>query len=186
MEKVIAFLKRLHPVSASLEAELRALLYFTTVKKNALLQAEGEVSRYAWYLQKGLVRCFYRHHDSEVTTWFMPEDNVIVLFKSLFRQVKSKYSLQALEDCQLYCIRFGDIQHLIETYPEALRIRTMITDFYVNLNYLKIRAIGENTAKERYRYFEKHLPRLLNRVKLEYVASYLNLSKRSLARARKR
>jgi hypothetical protein len=39
--------------------------------------------------------------------------------------------------------------------------------------------------KERYRYFEKHFPELLNRVKLEYIASYLDMDIRTLTRARK-
>jgi CRP-like cAMP-binding protein len=114
------------------------------------------------------------------------EDHVIVMAKSLFGQKKSLFNIQALEDCELYGIRFENIQHLLETHPEARDIRTVITDRYSNLKDIRIRATSMLSAKERYRYFEKHFPHLLNRVKLEYIASYLDMDIRTLTRARKR
>jgi CRP-like cAMP-binding protein len=184
MEKVISFLKRLYPISAGLEAELRGRLRYTTKRKNEFLLYEGEVCQYAWYLQKGLVRCYYTRDEHEVTTWFLEEDHVIVLHNSLFGQKKSLYNLQALEDCELYGIRIENILHLVDTYPELSRIRSIVAEQFNNLKDLRTRAISGLTARERYRYFEKHFPQLLNRIKLEYIASYLDLSRRSLARAR--
>jgi CRP-like cAMP-binding protein len=115
----------------------------------------------------------------------MEEDNVIVLFKSLFAQKESQYNIQALEDCKLYGIRFADIVRILETYPEARNIRTIISDQYNDLKDLRIRATSMLAAKDRYHYFEKHLPHLLSRLKLEYIASYLDMDVRTLTRARK-
>ncbi|MGN6533793.1 MAG: hypothetical protein ACTHK0_18780, partial [Ginsengibacter sp.] len=70
MEKVISFLNNLHPLSGSLEAELRNRFRFIKKKKSEFLLYEGEVCRYAWFLQKGLVRCYYTRDDREVTMWF--------------------------------------------------------------------------------------------------------------------
>jgi CRP-like cAMP-binding protein len=184
VDKLFSFLKRLHPVSQSLEAELRNRCRFTKKKKNEFLHFEGEVCRYAWYLQRGLVRCYYNRHEREVTTWFLEEDNAIVLFKSLFKQKKSLFNLQALEDCELYSIHYQDIQTLFRKYPEAITLHHIIFEGYSNLTHLKIRATSMLSPKDRYRYFEKHFPHLLNRLKLEYIASYLDISRRSLARAR--
>lgn len=184
MEKAISFLKRLHPVSDPFEAELRNALRYTKKRKNEFLLFEGELCYYAWYLQKGLVRCYYNRDEREVTTWFMEEDHVIVLFKSLFGQKKSLFNIQALEDCKLYAIHYQDIQAHYRKYPEALTLHRIIAERYSNLKDIKIRATSMLTPKERYHYFEKHFPHLLNRVKLEYIASYLDLSMRSLARAR--
>ncbi|MGN6603448.1 MAG: Crp/Fnr family transcriptional regulator [Ginsengibacter sp.] len=184
MDKLFSFLKRLHPVSQSLEAELRNRCRFTIKKKNEFLHFEGEVCRYAWYLQRGLVRCYYNRKDREVTTWFLEENNAIVLFTSLFKQKKSLFNLQALEDCELYSIHYQDIQALFRKYPEAVTLHHIIFEGYSNLSNLKIRATSMLSPKDRYRYFEKHFPHLLNRLKLEYIASYLDISRRSLARAR--
>jgi len=184
MEKVISFLKRRNVVSASLEAELRKGCKFMKKKKNEFLLYEGEICRYAWYLQKGLVRCYYSRDEREVTMWFLEEDHVIILSESLFRQKKSLFNLQAIEDCELYAIHYQDIEAMLRRYPEAEKLHQTFTEYYSRLKDLKIRATSMLTAKERYRYFEKHFPQLLNRVKLEYIASYLDLSRRSLARAR--
>jgi CRP-like cAMP-binding protein len=184
MEKLISFLNNLHPISGLFEAELRNTLRFTKKRKNEFLLYEGDVCHYAWYLQKGLVRCYYKRDEHEVTTWFIEEDHVIVLSESLFRQKKSLFNLQALEDCELYAIHYQHIQAHFRKYPEALSLHHIIANRYSNLKDLKIRATSMLPPKERYRYFEKHFPHLLNRVKLEYIASYLDLSRRSLARAR--
>jgi CRP-like cAMP-binding protein len=185
MEKAISFLKRLHLVSDPFEAELRNALRFTTKKKNEFLLFEGEVCHYAWYLEKGLVRCYYNREEREVTTWFMEEDKVIVLFKSLFGQKESLFNIQALEDCELYAIHYQDIQAHFRKYPEAISLRHIIADHYSNLKDIRIRATSKLTATARYRYFEKHFPHLLNRVKLEYLASYLDMDIRTLTRVRK-
>ncbi|MGN6530808.1 MAG: Crp/Fnr family transcriptional regulator [Ginsengibacter sp.] len=185
MEKLILFLNNLHPVSESLEAALRTRFRFMRKKKNEFLLFEGETCRHAWYLQKGLVRCYYERDEREVTTWFMEENHVIVMFKSLFGQKKSLYNIQALEDCELYGIRHEDLLHVLETHPEARHIRTIITDRYSNLKDIRIRATSMRDPNDRYAYFVKHFPHLPGRVTLEHIASYLNISKSSVARARR-
>ena len=185
MEKVISFLKRLHPVSASFGAELGNQLRFSKKRKNEFLLFEGEVCHYAWYLQKGLVRCYYTQDEHEITTWFVEEDDAIVLFKSLFGQKKSRFNLQALEDCELYAIHYQDIQAHFRKYPEAVSLHHLIAERYSSLKDIKIRATSMLTPKARYHYFEKHFPQLLNRVKLEHIASYLDMDIRTLTRARK-
>jgi CRP-like cAMP-binding protein len=185
MEKVISFLNRLYPVSVLMEAALRDACRFTRKKKDEFLVFEGEVCRYAWYLRRGLVRCYYNRDEREITTWFMAEDNIIVLFKSLFGQKESQYNIQALEDCELYGIRIEEIQHVLEAHPEAQHIRTIIADRYSNLKDIRIRATSMRDPNERYAYFVRHFPHLLNRINLEHIASYLNISKSSVARARR-
>ena len=185
MEKAISFLKRLHPVSDPFEAALRNALRYTKKRKNEFLLFEGEVCHYAWYLQKGLVMCYYTRDEREVTTWFMEEDHVIVLFKSLSGQKKSLFNIEALEDCELYRIHFEDIQHLLQRYSEAWHMRTMITDRYSNLKDIRIRATSMRYPNDRYAYFVRHFPHLPGRVTLEHIASYLNMSKSSVARARR-
>jgi CRP/FNR family transcriptional regulator, anaerobic regulatory protein len=185
MEKAISFLKRLHPVSDSLEAELRNALRYTKKKKNEFLLYEGEICRYAWYLQKGLVRCYYERDEHEVTTWFREEDNVIVLFKSLFGQKKSLFNIQALEDCELYAIHYQDIEAHLMKYREAISLRHIIAERYSNLKDIRIRATSMRYPNDRYAYFVKHFPHLLGRLTVEHIASYLNISKASVARARR-
>jgi CRP-like cAMP-binding protein len=184
MERVTSFLNGLYPVSGLMEAPLRDACRFTRKKKYEFLVSEGEICHYAWYLEKGLVRCYYNRDEHDVTTWFLEENNVVVLFRSLSGQIKSQYNIQALEDCGLYGIHYQDIKALYKKFPEIRALQSLIAERYSNLKDLKIRATGMLTAKERYRYFEKHFPHLLNRLKLEYIASYLDISRRSLARAR--
>jgi CRP-like cAMP-binding protein len=185
MEKVIAYLQQLYPVSGSMEAELRSVLHFSKIKKNEFLHSEGRIPRTAWYLQKGLVRCYYERDYREVTIWFIGEDNAIILFKALSAQKKSLYHVQAVEDCELYSIHYHDLQILLNKYPEARRLHTILSSRYGDLHHQKIRATSMLSPMERYRYFEKHFPHLPGRIKLDHIASYLNMDTRTLTRVRK-
>lgn len=184
MERVMDTLRQLYPVSAAMETELRSVLHFKKMNKHAYLIREGEVCRHAWYVQKGLVRCFYTREENEVTTWFAEEDKIIVLFKALFGQKKSHFTLQALEDGELYAIHYHDLQILHRKYPEALVLYNRIFQQYSHLKDLKIRATSGLAPTDRYRYFLKHFPHLTGRLKLEHIASYLDISLRSVNRAR--
>lgn len=185
MEKVIAFLQRLHPLSSALKEELSQAARFIRMRKNEFLQHENSVSHHVWFLQKGLVRCYYEHNAQEVTVWFMEEGNIVVLLKSITDQIKSIFHLQALEDCELYVIHHRDIKSLYKKYPEARSLHYVVLEQYSALKDFKIRATN-GRPEQRYRYFEKHFPHLLNRLKLEHIASYLNMDVRTLTRARKK
>jgi len=85
----------------------------------------------------------------------------------------------------LYGIRIEEIEHVLEAHPEAQHIRTIIADRYSNLKDIRIRATSMRDPNDRYAYFVRRFPHLLNRINLEHIASYLNISKSSVARARR-
>ena len=151
MEKVISFLNCLHPVSGSLEAEPRNGCHYTKKKKNKFLLFLVPA--------KGTGRCYYNLHEREVTTLFLEEDHTIILFQSLFRQKKSLCNIQAIEDYELYGIRYEDILHLLETHSEATHIRTIIADRHSNLKDIRTRAISGH-CQGTVPLFEKHFPQL--------------------------
>ena len=184
MQGAISYLTSIHPLSPTLVAELRRLCRSQKVTKSQLLVSEGAVCKYAWYLHKGLVRCFYEQDEHEVTPWFMEEGHVLLLFDSLFEQRESLYNLEALENCELSGIHYDDLLHLLEIHHELRQIRSNLAGQYSNLKDTRIRITGMLSAPKRYQYFEKQFPRLLNRVKLDHIASYLDISRRSVVRAR--
>lgn len=170
---------------AALITELPRMVHFIRKRKDEFLHHENVIAHRVWFLQKGLVRCYYDHPNGhEVTMWFMEEDNMVVLLKSLTDQVKSIFHLQAIEDCELYVIQHQDIKTLYKKYPEARSLHFTVSEQYSRLKDLKIRATSGNPG-ERYRYFVKHYPALTGRLKLEHIASYLNMDVRTLTRARK-
>jgi CRP/FNR family transcriptional regulator, anaerobic regulatory protein len=59
-----------------------------------------------WFIEKGMLRCFYMLEDKEVSSWFMKEGDVTVSVESFFRQTISYESIQALEDSTVHYITF--------------------------------------------------------------------------------
>lgn len=185
MRKVFAYLNRFYPLSNGLRNYLVQVMKHKEIPRNNFLLQEGEICKAAWYLEKGLVRCFYDNNAHETTTWFVPEDNAVLEAKSLFEQLPSGFYIEALENCITWMVDYASIQYALEHYPEAKEIRTRITDWYSNLKDVRIKTASLPSAMERYRYFEKHFDHLLGRLKLKHIASYLDMDIRTLTKARK-
>ncbi len=186
MNSAFTCLNHFYLVSPAMENYLREVTTYRATAKNKYLLEEGQVCRRAWYLEKGLVRCFYYTNGHEVTAWFAAEDNVILNAKSLFEQQPSEYYIEALEDCHTRSIDHVALQYIFMHYPEAKEIRTKLTDWYSDLKDIRIQATGMLATEKRYRFFEQHYGHLLSRLPLEIIASYLGISKSSLTRARRR
>ena len=182
MYELFACLSRLHPVSPELKNFLTGVMKPRKIFKYRYLLQEGETNTKLWFLEKGLVRCFHQRGDREVTTWFVNEGHAIASLKSLFEQVPSKYYLQALEDSMTLSLDYPDLQYILAHYPEANLIRVKISDWYTNLLNMRLRCTSMQSPKDRYDYLKKHFPYLASRVTLEIMASYLDISKRTLIR----
>lgn len=184
MNDVLDYLGQLHPLSSPLKEYLVKNLKSRQYEKYALLLQEGEICNKVWYLRKGLVRSFYYRQDHEVTTWFMTEGHALLATKSFFDRLESRYYIEALEPCDTYYLEYPDVLYALEHYPEAMDIRTKVSDFYANLIDQRVRATSVLNAIDKYHYLEKHFSYLIGRVSLRYLASYLDMDLRTLTRIR--
>src|SRR5690242_10272352 len=110
MEKLLAFLQSIHPLSEELLQYLSQHLKVKHLTKRDYLLKAGHINRSICFIEKGLLRCFYHKGNLEICSWFMKEGDVIVSIESFFQQKPSYESIQALEDCTLYYIEFDELQ----------------------------------------------------------------------------
>jgi len=59
MEMVLSYLESFYPLSEGLRDFLFHAVTFRKFKKREFLLQPGEVARYLYFVQKGLVRCYY-------------------------------------------------------------------------------------------------------------------------------
>lgn len=155
------------------------------IRKKELLLKSGQLTGHLFFLQKGLVRCFYSQDDKDITNWILPENNILMAHPGLYKQESSPVFIEALEDCTLQYISYEKWIYASLHFPETHMIGRLIAEQYYRLAELHVQAICIGTATERYRFMLKHMPAIAGRVQLKHIASYLNLNIKSLSKARR-
>ncbi|HTD94927.1 MAG TPA: hypothetical protein VK644_13975 [Chitinophagaceae bacterium] len=172
--------------SAGLMDHLSRTMRIKRIPKRRFLLEEDEISNKIWLLEKGLVRCYYSRGDREVTTWFMEGVNIIVAMKSFCEQRKSKFYIQALENCETRYLEQAEVQYVLSRFPEAKDMRIRISEQYANLLAMRIRATSMQSPVARYQYMLRHFPYLQGRIPLDIMASFLDMDRRTLTKLRSR
>ncbi|HMI59510.1 MAG TPA: Crp/Fnr family transcriptional regulator [Puia sp.] len=185
MERLFIELRKLHPVSQELENYLRAHVLKKLYRKKDMILKEGQICRYVYFIESGLVHHFSTKSGKRVTTWLLGEHHFCVSFESFFDSVPAEDNIQALENCIIWCITLDQLHEIFRLFPEFMR--------HVDLIKKKYRSIGEKIkvhlqglgTKGKYLWFLDYHADISNRVPLEIIASYLGIAKNTLDRIRR-
>nr|WKN37750.1 Crp/Fnr family transcriptional regulator [Tunicatimonas sp. TK19036] len=154
------------------------------IKKGRFLVRSGQVSNQFMFIEKGCLRVFWERETSEVTGWFAFEDEFFCELSSFIPQQPSAFGVQAIEDTNILYITQPEMEQLFTEVPV---FETFVRKFWEHIishmvsNMTSFRA---ETAEERYQKAMMH-PKLLQRVPLKYLSSYLGITPSSLSRIRK-
>lgn len=182
MELLLQHLESIHPMSEGCKEHLFSILKAKELTKKDMLLRAGHICQHIYFIQKGLLRCFYFKNDVEISSWFMREGDVMVSVESFFHQKTSYESIQALEDCELFYISYKELQDIYRKFPEFNFIARVLTEKYYCLSEQRLYSIRMMRATERYEYLLEHHPELLLRVPAKYIASYLGITPEMLSK----
>ena len=154
--------------------------------KNEYFVSQGKVCRKLAFVAEGVMRyCMFRDDGSDVTCFFMCENDFVGDPDSYFAQKPSDKNVQALTDCQLITTSYDDMQKLLHHLPRGKEILAAI-DHYVTMKLLYQRTFLLNLdASVRYHEFIREYSNVLQRVPLSYIANFLGITQQSLSRLRK-
>ncbi|HEV9035643.1 MAG TPA: Crp/Fnr family transcriptional regulator [Puia sp.] len=191
MEELLSFLNQIAssegwPLSAACLAHLGEIIKIRTLKQEELLLSAGQVCKNIYFIRRGLLKCFYIVHEREVSDWFFGELETVVSIDSFYDQVASEDFIQALEDCELFCISFGELNYLFRTFVEFNVVGRVLFNKYLRIWHRQARNIRMLTAEERYQFLLTTQPNLIQRVPVRDLASYLDMSRETLSRMRRR
>ncbi len=179
------FLQNLHliyPLSPHLREYLLEKLHVVILPKKAFLLKEGRVCKNIYFIQRGLARCFYIKEDKEVSSWFMKEGDLIISVESYFKQQPSYENIQAIEECELFCLSNENLNVIYHKYPEFNFIARVLTEKYYTLSEQRLFSLRMQRASERYAYLMDHHPEIIQRVPSTFIASYLGITLETLSR----
>ncbi len=182
---MFALFNKIEPISPALENDIRQQTEVVFFRKKSIILELGRVCRHCYFGMTGLVRGYYVPDSGEdITSWFMKEGDIIISVQSFFRQVPSREVLEALEDTVCISLEYGRLKALYRQYPVFNNIgRELTEEYYIQMETRAI-SLRMDDAKVRYdRLLEQH-PDIVNRVPLQYIASYLGIDAATLSRVR--
>jgi CRP-like cAMP-binding protein len=182
MERLIQLLDSIYPMSDGCKEALREQLKIRETAKKELLLRAGHICQHIYFVEQGLLRCFYYKNDVEICSWFMKEGDVVVSVESFFNQTTSCESIQALEDCTLYYISYKELQEIYRKFLEFNFISRVLTEKYYCLSEQRLFSIRMMRSTERYDCLLEQHPGLISRVPAKYLASYLGITPEMLSK----
>jgi len=147
---------------------------------------QGEVSKNIAFIEEGILRLYYLIDGKEVTTCFYQERTIVCSYQSLITNSPSDIFIQALEPCKLIVFAYKSLQELYTKdlfWQQVGRIAA--EKEYIEKDWYS-RFINDLSAAQRYQHILTNNNQLLQRVPLQYIASYLQITPETLSRIRKK
>lgn len=154
------------------------------VSPRTVLLEEGKVSRYGYYIVEGAIRLWFNNKGKETTFQFFFEGEGVSSVESFRTGQPSMYTIETITAARLYKISRENLEEVMDSIP-GFRLQMEEILFQRLLRYTKM-FISQirDTPKERYEALIRDQPHILQRVPLQYIASYLGITPVSLSRIR--
>jgi len=166
--------------------ELEPLIRKESFAKGTQLLSSGEVSRYTYFVEKGLLRFYSISSDGkDHIIQFAPENWFVSERNSFCFHEPSEYHVDTYEDTELVLIDQEFISCAAEISPEFRTYNERILQNHIRHMQRRISLLIGASAEARYLDFIKVYPDLLQRVPQWMIASYLGITPESLSRVRR-
>jgi len=166
--------------------ELEPYFSFREVAHHHYLLREGEVSRYTFFVESGLLQSFsLDEKGGEHILQFAPENWIVSDRAGQYFNKPSDFYIKAIEPSIVVFIQ----QEFMEKASKESNAFACFMESSLQRNiYMqqqRINSLLAMTAKERYLLFMDMYPSLLQRVPQWMIASYLGITPESLSRVRR-
>lgn len=186
MQTVITDLARFMEFSEEEGEAFKKILRLKIIKKNDHILVEGDVCNYGIFIEKGCIRYYYMVEGIQSTGNFFFENAWYADFESFLYGKQSMQNIEALEDCVLYLAYKDDFDKLVSEYPVFNNFLRVMMEQTIKGLTGKSMSMTLLPPEERYLQFIKYRPKVVERVALKHIASYLGVKPESLSRIRTR
>ena len=157
----------------------------STFKKGDVLLKSGKQCNELSFVQSGLLRVFATTDDKEITQWISTKGYFLTDLSSFIFGGPSRWTIQALADCELYTISKEDYKKIGEVVPKWNEFEKLFMSKCFAMMEDRIFSHLSMSAEERYHFFFENNKALFNQVPLQYIASMLGMTPETFSRIRK-
>lgn len=179
------YLDNIHSISDQDFKEGFKLFQEVQVQKGEYFIKQGEICDRIGFVVRGTLRIFsIDQAGDEVTTCFCTADKMTTSYKSFIRQEASNFAIQAIENTQLFTITSQNLEKLYHQNIAWSKIGRKLTEMeYVVMEDYAV-MLNRESAKEKYKKLILEIPGIVQVAKIQYLASYLGVTRRTLTRIR--
>lgn len=165
---------------------INSLLAIKQFKEADYFLEAAKVSNQVGFILEGVFRvCYYNNNGDEVTRYFLQEQNFIVDINSYNTGIPSTEYIQSVTDSTVLILSNKSMNELSKTIPIWDKLISKITAKALSEKITRVSTMMPQDASERYNFFLDYFPNIANRVPLQYIASYIGVTKSSLSRLRR-
>jgi CRP-like cAMP-binding protein len=165
---------------------IHSSLAYKTYKMGDYFLKVGKVCREIGFITQGVFRvCYYDNDGNEVTRYFLEEGSFMADLNSFNTGVPTTEYVQAVTGCEVIMLRKQAMENLSQTILIWDRMIGKITAKALAQKVSRVSLMMPQDALTRYEFFLEQFPGLANRVPLQFIASYLGITRSSLSRLRK-
>ncbi|MES2064230.1 MAG: Crp/Fnr family transcriptional regulator [Bacteroidota bacterium] len=156
------------------------------ITKNQILEKEGEVPGYLYFIASGFVRLFhYNDQGDEVTTHINCPPGFLTSYSHFVNQTKANEIVECITNCELLRITKKDLDYLTENSSAFKSFSIWVFQQAIAYNETRARELAILTAEQRYRKLIETYPAIIQHVPVRYIASFLGMKPESLSRIRR-
>ena len=186
MEAFNNYLKSFPQYIPAVFEKVKPLLTTKYLQPHDYLLEDGKICKSIGFIEQGLLRLFYLKDGKEITNCFCKENTITCSYKSLITREPSDMAIQAIEPSKLLMLSYESLQKLYGKDLFWQQVGRIASENEYMITTCHNRFLNDLTATERYLEVLNSDADLLQRVPLNYLASYLQIAPETLSRIRKK
>ncbi|WP_455496704.1 Crp/Fnr family transcriptional regulator [Coprobacter sp.] len=152
--------------------------------KRDIIQNEGKPSYYLYFVEKGIVRSFISREGKDITIYIVAEGDIPLDSVMLTEVFATKLSIEAIEDAIVWRIHKKQLAILCRNFVTFANFCRQLLEVQMREIEVYWTEYYWMDKKEQYKLMLKRQPRLLQRISLKDITSYLHVTPQSLSRIR--
>ncbi len=157
------------------------------LKKGEFVVRIGEIVNYVYFMESGILRGYFLDANGrDVTDCFCFEcGSTAMPFSQLKLNEPSPISIEMLKDGSFFCVPISEVIELQKNYLETTLLYNRLLAKALDEHRKLKQALNQYTALQRYQWFLKEYPGLIECVSNKYIASFLGITPVTLSRLRR-
>ncbi|MDE7410996.1 MAG: Crp/Fnr family transcriptional regulator [Paramuribaculum sp.] len=185
IEHIKAFLS----IPEELEETMYQKITLHTFKRGDIISDMGNMRCQAYFIKSGSARTYYILGGKEYTFSFSFEDEFIAQSIHLYKNTDMQSGIEFLEESEVYVLPHVEMSHILDdfTHDHYKQVFAFLTTILMEQTCRleeRITVLQNASAPERLQWLINRYPKILERVTLTQIASYLGVTKETLYRIR--
>ncbi|HOO84865.1 MAG TPA: cyclic nucleotide-binding domain-containing protein [Prolixibacteraceae bacterium] len=153
-------------------------------KKNELILEQGNICRFFYFFDKGLVRFGSNVDGNDVTKMFCVAPYCFTSKVSFRNQTPATESIQALENCVVWKITLDEYKKLEQINSWNIFMRKLLNEIQEFMENRLLESKVYSAEKNYENLLTRYPVELIHKIPLKHLASFLGVAPQSLSRIR--